>query len=65
MQNLSLSIIVPCFNEAKNIDIFYSTIKHQIIDENSKNKHFQMGGGFVVKVIKLAILRQRFHKLKS
>lgn len=64
MQNLSLSIIVPCFNEAKNIDIFYSTIKHQIIDENSKNKHFQMGGGFVVKVIKLAILRQ-IPQLKS
>lgn len=54
MQNLSLSIIVPCFNEAKNIDIFYSTIKHQIIDENSKNKHFQMGGGICSKSHKIS-----------
>lgn len=41
MKNLSLSIIVPCFNEAKNIDAFYQTIKSQIIDKMGDSKDFQ------------------------
>lgn len=46
MQNLSLSIIVPCYNEEKNIDIFYQTIKTTILNRVCGDESdSQMGGG--------------------
>lgn len=55
MQNLSLSIIVPCYNEAKNIDIFYQTIKTTILNRVCGDESdTQMGGGFIVKRARLA-----------
>lgn len=50
MQNLSLSIIVPCYNEAKNIDIFYQTIKSVILNRVcGDGSDSQMGGGGFIR----------------
>ncbi len=55
MQNLSLSIIVPCYNEEKNIDVFYQTIKTTILNRVCGDESdSQMGGGFIVKRAKIA-----------
>lgn len=50
MQNLSLSIIVPCYNEAKNIDIFYQTIKTTILNRVCGDESdTQIGGGGFIR----------------
>lgn len=54
MQNLSLSIIVPCYNEEKNIDIFYQTIKTTILNRVCGDESDSQMGGVIMKRAKRA-----------